>query len=187
LDAKRILDIGLGLPAAILVTPLAAIVTAAILLTSGRPILLTQTRVGANEQPIRVLKFRTMGRNTPVVAKSELDALGNVYTPLGPFLRRWSLDELPQVLNVLHGEMSLVGPRPALPTQEDLLTLRRRHTVLSLKPGLTGLAQIEGREALTLATKVRFEALYKRRRSIGLDLIILARTVRVLFSSRGTY
>jgi len=181
------LDIGLGLPTAVLVGPLAAILAAAILLTSGRPIVIAQTRVGANERPIRVLKFRTMRRNTPVVAKSDLDTLGNVYTPLGPFLRRWSLDELPQVLNVLQGGMSLVGPRPALPTQEDLLALRRRHTVITLKPGLTGLAQIEGREALTLATKVRFEALYKRRLSIGLDIVILAKTVRVLFSSRGTY
>lgn len=187
LDVKRLFDLAVGVPAALLVAPLAAIVAVAILVTSGRPILLAQVRVGSNERPIRVLKFRTMRRDTPIVPKSRLDALGNVFTPLGPFLRRWSIDELPQVLNVLHGEMSLVGPRPALPAQHDLLALRRRHTVLELKPGITGLAQVEGRESLTLATKVRFEALYKRRQSLGLDVLILAKTVRVLFSSRGTF
>jgi O-antigen biosynthesis protein WbqP len=162
-----------------------AVTAAVVIVTSGWPILIRQDRVGAFERPIRVLKFRTMRVGVPVVAKSALMASSNMYTPLGVFLRRWSLDELPQFLNVLSGEMSLVGPRPALPSQHDLLALRRRTLVSDLKPGLTGLAQIEGREALTLSTKARFEALYRRHQSVCYDLMILLRTVGALASGRG--
>jgi O-antigen biosynthesis protein WbqP len=162
-----------------------ALTAAAVLLTSGWPVLIRQDRVGAFERRIRVLKFRTMSRHVPVVAKSELVAGSNTYTKIGVFLRRWSLDEVPQLLNVLTGEMSLVGPRPALPSQHDLLTLRRRNLVHELKPGITGLAQIEGREALTVATKARFEALYRRRHTVCFDFVILVRTMRAVASSRG--
>ncbi len=108
-------------------------------------------------------------------------------TPVGAFLRRTSLDELPQLWNVLRGEMSLVGPRPALPSQGDLLELRRRCDVSRLKPGLTGLAQVMGREALTLSTKVRLEALYARRESRRLDLLILLWTARAVLLGRGAF
>jgi O-antigen biosynthesis protein WbqP len=106
---------------------------------------------------------------------------------MGPFLRRSSLDELPQIFNVLIGDMSLVGPRPALPTQGDLLELRRRKGIDVMRPGMTGFAQVKGRESLTLSTKTRFEALYRRRASRALDLLILAWTVRSLFRPRGAY
>ena len=102
-------------------------------------------------------------------------------------MRRFSVDEFPQIYQVLTGRMSLVGPRPALPTQHDLLALRRTRGISALKPGLTGLAQISGRESLTLATKVRFEALYQRHASVVCDLRIIGRTVRALLERRGAF
>lgn len=183
--AKRLLDLAVGLPLTILALPILGVVSLAVLVTSGWPILLVQERVGANERRFRVLKFRSMAVGTPVVAKALLHPGATKFTPLGPFLRRCSLDELPQLLNVLTGAMSLVGPRPALPSQHDLLALRRRDGSIRLKPGITGLAQILGRESLTLSTKARCDALYARRVSVLLDLWILLSTVRVLVSGRG--
>ena len=138
-----------------------------------------------------MLKLRTMRVGVPVVAKAALLSTeaaqrGTLFTPLGPLLRRWSVDELPQIYHVVAGRMSLVGPRPALPSQTDLLALRRRHGVARLKPGLTGLAQVKGRESLTLATKARFEAHYLHHGSVSLDLAIMAGTLRALFSRRGS-
>jgi O-antigen biosynthesis protein WbqP len=184
---KRALDLIVGLPAALVSIPLLAALSAAIVATSGWPPMILQTRVGTDERPIQVLKLRTMRRGVPVVAKSLLDRGADVYTSLGPFLRRNSLDELPQLWNVIRGDMSLVGPRPPLPSQHDLLELRRRHRVLHLKPGITGLAQVLGREDLTLSTKVRCEALYARRSSLRLDILILAWTVKAVLFGRGAF
>lgn len=189
--AKRVLDLVIGVPAAIVALPVIAVLTVIVLLTSGWPPLIVQTRVGEDERPIHVWKLRTMKRNVPVVAKSDLLPVGtrapDLYTRTGPWMRRFSLDELPQVFQVLAGTMSLVGPRPALPSQHDLLTLRRAHGVHRLKPGLTGLAQIRGRESLTLPSKVRYEAHYLRHASPWYDLAIVARTFAAIFSRRGAY
>ena len=187
MEGKRAFDIVVGVPTAIAALPFIAIVGVASLCTSGRPVFLVQTRVGAHERMIRVVKFRTMRVGVPVRAKALFVAEPGTYTRLGPFLRRSSLDELPQIFNVLRGEMSLVGPRPALPDQHDLLVGRRNHSVSALRPGITGLAQVLGRESLTLSTKVRCEALYARRRSLGLDLLILLWTVRAVLFGRGAY
>lgn len=187
MNRTRVLDLALGVPVAILISPIVAAIGVAIIVTSGRPAFLVQTRVGANEKPFWCVKFRTMRVGVPVIAKHLFVPTPDSYTRLGPFLRRSSLDELPQIINVLRGEMSLVGPRPALPSQIDLLVLRRKHRVTELRPGITGLAQVEGRESLTMATKVRFEALYRRRRGLAMDLWIIARTARALISGRGAY
>jgi O-antigen biosynthesis protein WbqP len=184
---KRIFDILLGIPIAIAAVPILAVVAALVAATSGWPVFIVQTRVGADERPIRVPKLRTMRIGVPVVAKAALRPQDAKYTPLGPWLRRTSLDELPQLASVLRGDLSLVGPRPALPSQDDLLALRRKHGIIPLKPGLTGLAQIMGRESLSLQTKVRYEALYARRRSLCFDLVIVLRTVRAVLRSRGAY
>lgn len=184
---KRALDLAVGIPTTVVALPILAAVALVVLTTSGRPVFLVQERVGAGERPIRVIKFRTMRLGVPLVAKSLLAPAPGLYTPVGPFLRHTSLDELPQLFNVLRGDMSLVGPRPALPSQRDLLALRRRDGVTQLKPGLTGLAQVLGRESLTLATKARCDALYARRRSVLLDLRILLWTVRALTTGRGAY
>jgi O-antigen biosynthesis protein WbqP len=184
---KRALDLTVGVPASVVAVPLLGALSLLIVLTSGWPPLIVQTRVGADERPIRVPKLRTMKRGVPIVAKALLDRTAAVYTPLGPFLRRTSLDELPQLWSVLRGDMSLVGPRPALPSQHDLLEMRRKHGVIRLKPGITGLAQVLGREDLTLSTKVRSEALYARRRSLALDLRLLAWTIRAVLFGRGAF
>lgn len=184
---KRLLDLVIGIPLAVIASPIVLILAVATLLTDGWPPLVVQTRVGADEKPIKVPKLRTMRRGTPLVAKARLERSADVYTPLGPALRRLSLDELPQFWSVVIGEMSLVGPRPALPSQDDLLALRRERGVIGLKPGITGLAQVLGREDLTLSTKVRSEALYARRVSLRLDLGLLIWTVRAVFLGRGAF
>lgn len=184
---KRVLDLAVGVPLAVALTPVASAVAVAVFLTSGWPVVINQTRVGANERPFACVKFRTMRVGVPVVAKALLERDATLYTPLGPFLRNTSLDELPQLWNVLRGEMSLVGPRPALPSQEDLLNLRRGHGITPLRPGMTGLAQVLGRESLTLSTKVRAEALYARRTSLRLDLGIMLWTVRAVLRGRGAF
>jgi O-antigen biosynthesis protein WbqP len=187
MSSKRVFDLIVGVPLALVSLPILVAIGLAISFVDGRPVLLRQTRVGAREIPFVMLKFRTMASGVPVVAKSALGPDQALYTRLGPALRRSSLDELPQIFNVLIGSMSLVGPRPALPSQHDLMELRRRKGVQVLHPGMTGLAQVKGREALTLSSKTRFEALYLRRRSAGLDLLIMMWTMRALFASRGTY
>jgi O-antigen biosynthesis protein WbqP len=183
---KRALDLLIALPAGLVALPIVVILSILIVVTSGWPPLVIQERVGADERPIRVPKLRTMKRGVPVVAKALLHRR-DVYTRLGPLLRRTSLDELPQVWSVLRGDMSLVGPRPALPSQHDLLVLRRRYGITRLKPGITGLAQVLGREDLTLSTKVRSEALYARRLSVRLDLLLLLWTVRAVLFGRGAF
>ena len=152
---RRAFDLAVGFPAAIVALPIVALLTLLVAVTSGFPVFLVQERVGAGERRIQVVKFRTMRRGVPIVAKSLLRPDPGLYTPLGPFLRRSSLDELPQLWNVLRGELSIIGPRPALPSQDDLLALRRRHGITEDKPGITGLAQVLGRESLTLATTGR--------------------------------
>lgn len=184
---KRVLDIAIGVPAALVALPIVAALSVLIVVTSGWPPMIVQTRVGANERPIRVVKLRTMRRGVPIVAKSLLERSDAIYTSFGPFLRRSSLDEVPQLWNVIRGDMSLVGPRPALPSQHDLLSLRRTHGVIGLKPGITGLAQVLGREDLTLSTKVRSEALYARRASLWVDLWLLVWTVRAVLFGRGAF
>jgi O-antigen biosynthesis protein WbqP len=182
---KRALDLLVGLPLAVAAAPLIGVAAIWILATDGWPALIRQNRVGAHEQNIVVLKLRTMKTGSPIVAKSLLASRNDIYTPGGRFMRRWSVDELPQLFNVLRGDMSIVGPRPALPSQHDLLALRRKHDVTALKPGLTGLAQVKGRESLSLPSKVRLEGLYRQRQSLRLDLVIIVRTVWVLISGRG--
>ena len=184
MTAKRVVDLAIGLPTTLVAAPVVVACALWVLLSSGWPPLIRQERVGAGESRIHIYKIRTMRVGVPVLAKA-LVASGDVYARGGRFLRRWSLDELPQLLSVLSGDMSLVGPRPALPSQHDLLALRRRHGVTRLKPGLTGLAQITGRESLTLATKVRLETVYLRRQTVRFDLLILLRTAEALLSGRG--
>ena len=130
-------------------------------------------------------KFRTMRTDTPDVATHLLEDPARWVTPLGRFLRRSSLDELPQLWSVLVGHMSLVGPRPALHSQDDLVALRTQAGVERLRPGLTGWAQVNGRDELPIPEKVRLDAEYLQRMSFGFDLAILARTAMAAVSGRG--
>jgi O-antigen biosynthesis protein WbqP len=145
--------------------------------SSRGPALYWSDRVGKQNRIFRMPKFRSMYVGTPSVATHLLHDATNRITPVGAVLRRTSLDELPQLWSVLKGDMSFVGPRPALFNQDDLVSLRTRFGVHHLRPGITGWAQINGRDELDVSTKVRYDVEYLQRRSTTFDLLILWLTV----------
>lgn len=178
---KRALDIAVALAGlVVLLLPMLAI-GLVIRLESPGPAIHWSRRIGRGNAIFPMPKFRTMRTDTPDVATHLLPDPARWITPLGRFLRRTSLDELPQLWSVLIGQMSLVGPRPALFNQDDLKALRTEAGVHVLRPGLTGWAQVNGRDELSAPEKVRFDREYLDRRSLGFDLRILALTAaRVL-------
>lgn len=178
---KRILDMALSAFALALLSPLFAAAALSVRLTSPGPILYWSDRVGRNNTLFRMPKFRTMRTDTPTVATHLLEDPDRWLTPPGAFLRKSSLDELPQLFSILKGDMSFVGPRPALFNQDDLIALRTEKGVHILTPGLTGWAQINGRDDLPIPVKVSFEAWYLQHASIWLDIkIIIFTFVKVL-------
>lgn len=162
-------------PALVLSAPIVLAAIAAIRLTSAGPVIFSQTRVGREGAPFRCHKLRTMRHGTPSVPTHE--ARASEVTSVGRFLRRSKIDELPQLWNVLAGEMSLVGPRPCLPTQGRLIDERRKRGVLALVPGISGLAQVNGIDMSDPVACAEKDAEYLRTRSLRLDLAILFRTV----------
>jgi O-antigen biosynthesis protein WbqP len=154
-------------------------------LTSPGPVLYWSDRVGRNNSIFRMPKFRTMKTDTPAVATHLLANPEQYLTPVGKYLRKSSLDELPQLINIIRGDMSFVGPRPALFNQEDLIALRTNKGVHRLVPGLTGWAQINGRDDLPIPIKVDCDAYYLKHRSFWLDLKILFKTFVTVLQSRG--
>ena len=142
-------------------------------ITSKGPILFWSKRIGVNNEIFLMPKFRTMKQDTPDVATHLLKDPDQFITLIGPFLRRNSLDEIPQLYSVLLGDMSLVGPRPALFNQEELINLRNRKDIHKLKPGLTGWAQVNGRDEITIHEKVRLEEEYLDKMSWKMDMYIL--------------
>lgn len=154
-------------------------------LTSPGPGLYWSRRVGRGSSLFPMPKFRTMRIDTPEVATHLLDDPDRWLTPIGPFMRRLSLDELPQLWSVLVGHMSLVGPRPALFNQDDLIAARKAAGVDVLRPGVTGWAQINGRDELAIPDKVALDAEYLRRRSFLFDLKIMVSTVVPVLTARG--
>ena len=173
---KRLFDIGLALWAMLLLGPAVLVVAVLVRLTSQGPALYWSDRVGRHNQIFKMPKFRTMKIGTPAVATHLLTDPDSHLTPIGSFLRRTSLDELPQLWSILVGNMSFVGPRPALFNQHDLIALRTEQGVHHLLPGLTGWAQINGRDTISTHEKVRLDAEYLRRQSLRFDLLILWRT-----------
>ncbi len=170
---KRAFDLVLGgLLACGLALPV-ALVALAVRLTSPGPVLYWSQRVGRNNVLFAMPKFRSMRMDTPQLATHLLTDPARYLTPIGSFLRRSSLDELPQLWSILKGDMSFVGPRPALFNQDDLVGLRTERGVHRLLPGLTGWAQVNGRDELPIPVKVEFDAEYLRRQSMGFDLWIL--------------
>ena len=182
---KRAVDIAGALAGLILLSPLFLWAALAVVLDSPGPALHWSRRVGRDEQLFAMPKFRTMRRDTPQIATHLLPDPGQWVTPIGRFLRRTSLDELPQLWSILKGDMSLVGPRPALFNQDDLVALRRAAGVAGLRPGLTGWAQINGRDELPIAEKVQLDAEYLARRSLAFDLRIIAATALSALSGHG--
>lgn len=178
---KRLFDLFLGLcVAAVLALPI-LVVAIAVRLTSRGPALYWSDRVGKGNTIFRMPKFRSMRVGTPAVATHLLTDPKAHLTPIGSFLRQSSLDELPQLWSILKGDMSFVGPRPALFNQEDLIALRTQYGVHELVPGLTGWAQINGRDELPIPEKVKLDVEYLHRRSLRFDIRILWLTfVKVL-------
>ncbi len=174
---KRLLDLFLALCTAVLLAFPILIIATLVRLTSRGPALYWSDRVGKGNTNFRMPKFRSMRVGTPTVATHLLQDPKTFLTPLGSFLRKTSLDELPQLWSILKGEMSFVGPRPALFNQYDLIALRTVRGVHDLVPGLTGWAQINGRDELPIPEKVKLDAEYLRQRSFGFDLKILWLTV----------
>jgi O-antigen biosynthesis protein WbqP len=145
--------------------------------TSKGPIIYWSERVGLNNKIFRMPKFRTMVINTPAVATHLMDNSDDYLTPLGRILRKYSLDELPQLFSVLKGDMSFVGPRPALFNQYDLISLRSTKGVDSIMPGITGWAQINGRDNISINKKVDLDIEYLNKRSFLFDLLIIKSTI----------
>lgn len=170
---KRLFDLLLGLSAALVLLLPVALVALAVRLTSKGPALYWSDRVGKGNVIFRMPKFRSMRVGTPAVATHLLQDPNVHLTPIGSFLRKSSLDELPQLWSILKGDMSFVGPRPALFNQDDLITLRTQSGVHALLPGLTGWAQVNGRDELPIPDKVKLDIEYLQRRSFLFDMGIL--------------
>jgi len=170
---KRIFDILLALLLLVILLIPILVITGTVRLTSKGPALYWSDRVGKHNHLFRMPKFRSMKTDTPAVATHLLEDPKSTLTPIGGFLRRSSLDELPQLWNILKGDMSFVGPRPALFNQADLIQLRTEQHIDSLAPGLTGWAQINGRDELPVIQKVELDKYYLRHQSFKFDIKIL--------------
>lgn len=178
---KRLFDLCLGVCATIVLAVPILMVAVLVRLTSKGPALYWSDRVGKGNVLFNMPKFRSMRVGTPAVATHLLQDPATYLTPLGPFLRKSSLDELPQLWSILKGDMSFVGPRPALFNQDELIALRTEYGVHELVPGLTGWAQINGRDELPIPEKVALDVEYLRRRSFWFDCHILWMTaIKVL-------
>lgn len=182
---KRVLDIALVLLASLCLALPMLVVALLVKLTSTGPVLYWSDRVGRENRIFRMPKFRSMRTDTPVVATHLLADPQAWLTPIGSFLRKSSLDELPQLWSIWRGDMSLVGPRPALYNQHDLITLRTQVGVHRLTPGLTGWAQVNGRDELPLEAKVALDHWYLQHQSLRLDVRILWRTALKVLRADG--
>lgn len=183
---KRIIDIILSLLGLIILFPLFIILSIWIKFDSPGPVLFKQTRVGINKQHFEILKFRTMKIDTPQETPTHLlDNPEQWITKSGNFLRKTSLDELPQIINILKGEMSIIGPRPALWNQYDLIEERDRYNANDIRPGLTGLAQISGRDELDIRTKAKLDGEYVKNIGFIMDVKCFFGTISSVLKSDG--
>ena len=182
---KRVVDFALAFVALVVAAPLLALTALAIKFEDRGPVIFRQRRIGRNGVSFEFLKFRSMPVDAAEMESAEADDLP--VTRTGRIIRRFSIDELPQLINVLRGEMSLVGPRPALASQTDLIELREVNGSWHLRPGLTGLAQIEAFDGMTAAEKAKWDGRYAASVSLRTDLAIMARTFRYLASPPPTY
>ncbi len=183
---KRFFDIVLSLAAIIVFSWLLLIIAVAIPIEDKGNILFKQKRIGKNKKEFYIYKFRTMKVSTPKdVPTHLLDNPESYITKMGKFLRKTSLDELPQLFNILKGDMSIVGPRPALWNQFDLIALRDKNGSNTVRPGLTGLAQVNGRDELPIDVKADFDGEYIKKMSVIFDIKIIFLTVISVFTSKG--
>ena len=169
----------------IILIPIFVIVVFTIIIEDGFPVFFIQKRVGINYTFFNIYKFRSMKKNTPNVATHLLENSDQYLLKIGKFIRKTSLDELPNLINIVKGEMVFIGPRPALYNQDDLMTLRVATGVDKLKPGITGWAQINGRDDISIEAKVALEKEYLNRKSFLFDVKILLKTFTNVLFSKG--
>lgn len=177
---KRTFDFCVSLFLLILLSPVLAVIALVILIDDGAPVIFRQKRVGRNAENFEIIKFRTMKKGTRNAATANLSEADEQITRSGRILRKTSLDELLQLVNVLNGSMSLVGPRPLIPEETDIHELRLKYGVYSVRPGVTGWAQINGRDNLSAKEKALFDKEYIDKQSLLFDIKILIRTVSVV-------
>ena len=183
---KRVLDIIVSLVAIFFLSPIMATVAIVVALdTKGSPIFV-QERMGRYSVPFRIYKFRSMSAHAPAnVATHKLENADQYISRVGHFIRKTSLDELPQLINVLKGDMSFVGPRPVVLSERDLIRMRHRNGADRVRPGITGLAQVSGRDTVTVREKARYDAQYAKSYSLKADLSILFKTAKQVVVSEG--
>jgi len=169
----------------IILLPFFLLIGLTIFLTDGRPILFTQRRIGQHNREFILYKFRTMKKDTPDLPTHLLKDPEKHLLPIGKTIRKFSLDELPNLLNIIKGQMKFIGPRPALYNQDDLISLRTQAGVHTLKPGITGWAQVNGRDELTIPEKVRHDAYYLHHQSFTLNVKIMYLTIINSFLRKG--
>ncbi len=183
---KRLLDIVLSLAAVVGLSWLIVIIALAVKIEDGGNIFFKQKRIGKGKKEFYIYKFRTMKTSTPKDVPTHLLTDPDSYiTAIGKFLRKSSLDELPQLFNILRGEMSVVGPRPALWNQYDLIAERDRYGANDITPGLTGWAQVNGRDELPIDVKAAYDGEYVKKRSFLFDVYIIVKTVSSVFKAEG--
>ncbi|MBR6620251.1 MAG: sugar transferase [Clostridia bacterium] len=174
---KRVLDFAAALIGCIILAPLFLVIALIILAVDGAPVIYTQKRIGKDMKEFTIYKFRTMKNGTRVAATNELTESHERITAFGRILRKTSIDELPQLINILKGDMSFVGPRPLITNEDRIHTLRRDAGVYTVRPGLTGWAQINGRDDVTVEEKVALDKEYVEKQSLIFDFKILLGTV----------
>lgn len=182
---KRLFDLLLAVTVALVLAPIFVVVYLLVKCTSRGPALYWSDRVGRHNLIFKMPKFRSMKIGTPAVATHLLSDPGTYLTPVGGFLRKSSLDELPQLWSILRGDMSFVGPRPALFNQHDLIALRTEKGIHTLTPGLTGWAQINGRDELPIPDKVSLDEQYLQQQSLRFDIYIIICTAIKVFRQDG--
>lgn len=182
---KRVFDILFSGIFLVILLPVFIVVSLVILLEDGCPIIFRQERVGIRKKKFTLYKFRSMPINTPNVPSSQIKNMKTTF--IGGVIRRGNIDELPQLINILYGDMSIVGPRPALKSQDDLVKMRTANHSINLKPGLTGLAQINSYNNMSEKEKSRFDGIYASQYSFQFDLIIIFHTFKYLFKKPPVY
>lgn len=184
---KRFLDTCVAIILGILLSWLFIIVAILVKLTSKGPVFFKQERFGLNSKPFILYKFRSMTNGAPVKANSEFDDITSYITPFGMFIRKTSIDELPQLLNIIKGDMSFIGPRPLANTDEKVLQLRRENGADQVRPGISGLAQVNGRNNITDLDKATYDAKYASRISFELDLLLFFETLISVIKREGVF
>ena len=183
--SKRTMDIVSSLVGLILLSPLFLLVAILIKLDSKGPIIFKQIRIGKNSKPFYIYKFRSMKIDAPNLSTEEFINASDFTTKVGKFIRKTSIDELPQLVNILKGDMSIVGPRPVIEREVRLLEIRKECNVDSILPGITGLAQINGRDDIDDYEKVKYDFEYLSKRNLVLDIKIIINTVLKVAKSEG--